>query len=78
MSQIKPLSRSYCSCFISSCISVGAKRYGDFATGEVPGKRSILNSTCRTGGSPGKSSGNTSAYSATPEHSLASFPFQRL
>ncbi|GKD85117.1 putative reverse transcriptase domain-containing protein [Tanacetum coccineum] len=40
--------------------SDGAKRYGARATGAAPGTSSILNSTCRGGGSPGKSSGNTS------------------
>ncbi|GJZ28822.1 reverse transcriptase domain-containing protein [Tanacetum coccineum] len=38
----------------------GVKRYGAPATSAAPGTSSILNSTCRGGGSPGKSSGNTS------------------
>nr|GEY06410.1 putative ribonuclease H-like domain-containing protein [Tanacetum cinerariifolium] len=36
---------------------------GTRATGAAPGARSIRNSTCRGGGNPGKSSGNTSGKS---------------
>ena len=37
----------------------GAKWYGDRATGAAPGTKSIRNSTCVEGGSPGKSSEKT-------------------
>ncbi|KAJ0470417.1 hypothetical protein HanIR_Chr14g0718601 [Helianthus annuus] len=62
---INPLSSNSCSCFLSSCISVGASLYGDLAIGDVPGTRSMRNSTCLSDGSPGSSSGNTSGYSRT-------------
>ncbi|GJZ80877.1 reverse transcriptase domain-containing protein [Tanacetum coccineum] len=58
------------SCLDNSCISEGAKRYGDFTTGVAPGTKSIRNSTCRCGGSPNKSSGNTSVKSRTTGISL--------
>jgi hypothetical protein len=50
---------------MSSFISVGANKLGALAIGFVLGIKSILKSTCRSGGTPGKSSGNTSAYSRT-------------
>ncbi|KAJ0715028.1 hypothetical protein HanPI659440_Chr13g0496361 [Helianthus annuus] len=46
---------------INSCNSDGASRYGAFATGFAPGINSIPNSTFRSGGIPGKSSGKTSS-----------------
>ncbi|CAH1430888.1 unnamed protein product [Lactuca virosa] len=49
----------------SSYISGGAYRYGALAIGAAPGTRSILNSTCLSGGTLGNSSGNTSANSLT-------------
>ncbi|GKE59967.1 hypothetical protein Tco_1510334 [Tanacetum coccineum] len=58
------------SCPDHSCISEGASRYGDFATGVTPGTRSMRNSTCRYGGNPDKSSGNTSSNSCTTDISL--------
>ncbi|GKF52370.1 hypothetical protein Tco_0159280, partial [Tanacetum coccineum] len=57
-------------CPDNSCISEGAKRYGDFAIGVVPGTRSMRNSTCHCGGNPDKSSGNTSSNSHTTDISL--------
>ncbi|KAJ0520284.1 hypothetical protein HanIR_Chr10g0457661 [Helianthus annuus] len=60
---MNPLSSSSCSCVDSSCISDGANRYGDLATCAAPRTKSIRNSTCRYGGSPGKSSGKTSGNS---------------
>ncbi|GJY32144.1 hypothetical protein Tco_0415639, partial [Tanacetum coccineum] len=51
---MKPLSVSSCSCFVSSFILDGANLYGARATGVAPGTKSILNSTCRVGGIPGK------------------------
>ncbi|KAJ0466365.1 hypothetical protein HanIR_Chr14g0671261 [Helianthus annuus] len=36
---IKPFSSSLSNCFFSSCISVGASRYGALAIGTVPGIR---------------------------------------
>ena len=52
----------------NSCISVGAKRYGDLATGVAPGIKSILNSTWHSGGNPRRSSGNTSGSYRLWEH----------
>ncbi|GKD65247.1 putative reverse transcriptase domain-containing protein, partial [Tanacetum coccineum] len=46
-----------------SYISEGASLYGDFATGVAPVIKSIRNSTCRCGGNPDRSSGNTSSKS---------------
>ncbi|GKG11285.1 hypothetical protein Tco_0342685, partial [Tanacetum coccineum] len=37
-------------CSDNSCISEGARRYEDFATGVALGTKSIQNSTCRCGG----------------------------
>ncbi|GJY24312.1 hypothetical protein Tco_0397970, partial [Tanacetum coccineum] len=62
---IKPFSDSSCSCSDNSFISEGANRYGARATGAAPGIESIWNSTCRVGGRPGNSSGNTSGKSRT-------------
>ncbi|GJX85753.1 hypothetical protein Tco_0336527, partial [Tanacetum coccineum] len=49
----------------SSCISLGANRYDDFATGIAQGIRSMRNSTSRDGGNPDRSSGNTLGKSQT-------------
>ncbi|GKG28117.1 hypothetical protein Tco_0406444, partial [Tanacetum coccineum] len=49
----------------NSCISKGASQYGDFATSIALGIKSMWNSTCRCGGNPDKSSGNTSVKSHT-------------
>ncbi|GJS16959.1 putative reverse transcriptase domain-containing protein [Tanacetum coccineum] len=54
----------------NSCISEGARRYGDFATGVGPETKSMRNSTCHCGGNPDKSSGNTSTKSGTTGISL--------
>ncbi|GJW83328.1 hypothetical protein Tco_0156473 [Tanacetum coccineum] len=43
LGRMKPLS-------CNSCISEGARRYGDFATGVAPGTKSMRNSTCHCGG----------------------------
>ncbi|GJV79693.1 hypothetical protein Tco_1515563 [Tanacetum coccineum] len=58
----------------NSFISDGSNRYGARATGEAPGINSIWNSTGRTGGRPGKSSGNTLGKSQTIGTSLSFFP----
>ncbi|GJZ41689.1 hypothetical protein Tco_0588575 [Tanacetum coccineum] len=58
------------SCPNNSCISEGAKRYGDYATGVAPGAKSMRNSTCRCRGNPDKSSGNTSLNSRTTDMSF--------
>ncbi|GKC50578.1 hypothetical protein Tco_1073323, partial [Tanacetum coccineum] len=42
-----------------------SKQYGDYATGVAPGIKSMRNSTCRRGGNPDRSSGNTSGKSHT-------------
>ena len=62
---MNPLSRSSCNWFINSFIYDGASRYGDLAIGAAPVTKSILNSTWRGGGNPGRSSGNTFGYSQT-------------
>ncbi|KAL4585017.1 hypothetical protein LXL04_009630 [Taraxacum kok-saghyz] len=62
---INPLLNSSWSWLESSCISEGASLYGALAIGAAPGIKSILNSTCRFGGNPGRSSGNTSGKSQT-------------
>ncbi|GJZ78981.1 hypothetical protein Tco_0643818 [Tanacetum coccineum] len=48
-----------------SCISDRGSLYGDRATGAALDTKSIQNSTCRVGGSPGKSSRKTSIKSHT-------------
>ncbi|GKG54843.1 hypothetical protein Tco_0562830, partial [Tanacetum coccineum] len=55
-------------CSTKSVISDGAKRYGARATGAAPGTNSIPNSTCRGGGSPRKSLGNTSGKLQITSH----------
>ncbi|KAJ0588125.1 hypothetical protein HanIR_Chr04g0170971 [Helianthus annuus] len=60
---IKPLAKRSSNCVLNSFISVGANLYGALATGAAPGMISIRNSTCRSGGKPGSSSGKTSGYS---------------
>ncbi|MFS7970995.1 hypothetical protein Hanom_Chr09g00827531 [Helianthus anomalus] len=60
---MKPFSSNSSNCVLSSFISVGARRYGARATGADPGRISILNSTCLSGGNPGNSSEKTSGYS---------------
>jgi uncharacterized membrane protein YfcA len=50
-------------CFLSSTNSFTGILYGLFEIGGVPGNNSIMNSMSRSGGIPGKSSGNTSRYS---------------
>ncbi|GJS01592.1 hypothetical protein Tco_0318100 [Tanacetum coccineum] len=55
--------KRYSSCSDNSFISEGANRLGARATGAAPGIKSICNSTCRVGGRPGKSLGNTSGKS---------------
>ncbi|KAI3740182.1 hypothetical protein L2E82_30604 [Cichorium intybus] len=70
---MNPLLSSSFSWLDNSCISAGANRYGAFATGVAPGIKSILNSTCHAGGTPGRSSGNTSGKSQTSGISLMFF-----
>ena len=72
---MKPLSDSSFNCSDNSFISEGANRYGAFATGAAPGTKSMRNSTCRVGGIPGKSSGNTSENSFTTGTSSSCFFF---
>ncbi|KAJ0575668.1 hypothetical protein HanIR_Chr05g0215391 [Helianthus annuus] len=62
---IKPSSNNSCNCSLSSLSSRGAMRYGALEIGSAPGIRSIVNSTSRSGGSPGSSSRNTSGNSRT-------------
>ncbi|GJU25709.1 hypothetical protein Tco_1164330 [Tanacetum coccineum] len=62
---MNPLSESSCNCSDNSFILDGANRYGARATGAAPGIKSIWNSTGQAGGSPDKSSGNTSGKSRT-------------
>ncbi|XP_073138547.1 protein PHOSPHATE-INDUCED 1-like [Henckelia pumila] len=59
LGQIYPLYSRFCNCCFNSRIFDRARRYGARDIGEVPGNRSILNSTSRTGGKPGISSGNS-------------------
>ncbi|GKF67005.1 hypothetical protein Tco_0193522 [Tanacetum coccineum] len=66
---IKPLLDSSCSCSENSFISEGANQYGARATGAAPGIKSIWNSTCRVGGRPDNSLGNTSGKSQTIDKS---------
>ncbi|GKF98355.1 hypothetical protein Tco_0297138 [Tanacetum coccineum] len=73
-----PLSESSCSFIDSSCISDGANRYGDRATGAAPRTKSNWNSTCRVGGSHGKSSGKTSGKSHMIDTSSSRFSFDYL
>nr|GEY79926.1 hypothetical protein [Tanacetum cinerariifolium] len=54
-------------------IGEGANRYGDLATGVAPGIKYMRNSTCRGGGNPDRSSGNTLRKSRTIEISSSSF-----
>nr|GEV73606.1 retrotransposon protein, putative, Ty3-gypsy subclass [Tanacetum cinerariifolium] len=54
----------------NSCISEGARRYGDFSIGVALGTKSMRNSTCRCSGNPDKSFGNTSMKSRTTKISL--------
>ena len=60
LGRINPFSVNSVNCFDNSSNSVGASQKGARATGAAPGINSIRNSTCLTGGSPGKSSGKTS------------------
>nr|GEZ58544.1 reverse transcriptase domain-containing protein [Tanacetum cinerariifolium] len=53
-------------------VVTSASRYGDFATDVALGIKSTQNSTCRCGGNPDKSSGNTSMKSRTTGISLNS------
>ncbi|GKG28845.1 hypothetical protein Tco_0416210, partial [Tanacetum coccineum] len=71
---MNPLSESSYRCSDNSFISNGANRYGARATGAAPRIKSILNSTGRARGRPGKSSGNTSKKSQTIGTSLSYFP----
>ena len=70
---MNPLLNSSFSWLDSSCISVGVRRYGALATGVAMGIRSIWKSTCRAGGTPGRSSGNKSEKLQTFGMSLMSF-----
>ncbi|GKG15025.1 hypothetical protein Tco_0354625, partial [Tanacetum coccineum] len=54
----------------NSCISKGARRYGDFTTGVAPETKSMQNLTCHYDGNIGKSSRNTSTKSRTTEISV--------
>src|SRR6187551_440139 len=65
LGRITPLSSISFSCFLSSSSSSTDILYGLLAMGPVPGCSSIMNSTSRSGGNPGTSSGNTSGYSHT-------------
>src|SRR3954468_4189332 len=53
------------SCFFNSASSDGFILYGLWAMGPVPGISSMINSISRSGGIPGKTSGNTLGYSQT-------------
>ena len=57
---MNPLLNSSWSWLESSCISEGASLYCALAIGAAPGIKSILNSTRRFGGNPGRPSRNTS------------------
>src|SRR6185437_10681737 len=63
LARINFLSNNSFICFLSSSSSPVDNLYGLLAIGAVPGKRSMMNSMSRSGGIPGKSSGNTSEYS---------------
>src|SRR6185437_1969718 len=63
LARINFLSNNSFNCFLSSSSSPADILYGLLAIGAVPGKRSMINSMSRSGGIPGKSSGNTSEYS---------------
>ncbi|GKG02516.1 hypothetical protein Tco_0310152, partial [Tanacetum coccineum] len=75
LGRINPFSDNSCNWSASSFSSDGANRYGARATGASPGTSSILNSTCRGGGSPGKSSRNTSGKSRIIGTSSKRFSF---
>ena len=60
-----PFSISSTNCFFNSSCSIDDIQLCLFAIGVVPGNRSITNSTSRSGGNPGNSSGNTSMNSQT-------------
>src|SRR6266542_665952 len=62
---MKPLSSRSCSCTFISAKSLEDILQGLRKTGAVLGRSSIENSTARSGGRPGRSSGKTSGYSLT-------------
>ena len=70
---MKPLLSSSFSWLDNSCISAGARRYGDLVIGVAPGIKSILNSTWHSGGIPGRSSGKISGKLQTSGMSLMFF-----
>ncbi|BAU03159.1 hypothetical protein VIGAN_UM023700 [Vigna angularis var. angularis] len=61
------LSISSSICFLSSTNSAGAILYGWTEIDAAVVTKSIVNSTSRTGGSPGTSSGKTSGNSSTTD-----------
>src|SRR3954463_13472702 len=62
---MKPNFSCSSSCRLSSANSEGPILYGLLEIGAVPGSSSITNSTSRSGGIPGNSSGKTSGNSQT-------------
>src|SRR6266542_5876306 len=65
LGRMKPLYSKSCNCTFISAKSLEDILYGLRKTGAVPGRSSIENSTARSGGRPGRSSGKTSGYSLT-------------
>src|SRR5207253_3488312 len=65
LGRMKPLSSRSCNCTFISAKSLEDILWGLRKTGAVPGRSSRENSTARSGGRPGRSSGKTSGYSLT-------------
>src|SRR6266540_6693751 len=65
LGRMKSFSSNSCNCIFISAKSFEDILYGLRKTGAVPGRSSIENSTARSGGRPGRSSGKTFGYSLT-------------
>ena len=76
LGRMKPLSSNSCNWIFNSANSLGVILYGRRDIGAVPGYSSITNSTSRSGGIPGNSSGNTPGYSLTTGISAKIFPLR--
>jgi hypothetical protein len=65
LGRMNPFSSNSCNCVLSSANSFGGIRYDLLEIGAVPSFILITNSTSRSRGNPGRSSGNTSGNSHT-------------